>query len=119
MGVIGAAIGASEWTIKHNSSYYEEKIAALKDYASQLKGHLDNLNTYNSEVPQFWTDDENAAKYTAMIQIYITKVNNSISRINQMETTLDEIVADAKRSSQLVSGAVDEAKQFLDSLSSK
>ena len=51
--------------IKYSKAHYEKKISIMEEYAAQLDGHIQNLETLKEKLKNIW-DDENGLADTVL-----------------------------------------------------
>lgn len=71
-------------SIKYTKAQYLAIIADLEGYKAQLESHLDRMEDYQSQINQFW-DDENASTTYAALSTEIRQVR---SAMDNTENTL-------------------------------
>ena len=77
--------------IKYEKGIYQAKITELEGYHSQLGTHLTNLETFKSQIFNFW-EDERARKTARILVEEIRDVKKIMTQTSVSITNLKNIV---------------------------
>ena len=86
------------YILKYSAGTYQRKISALEGYYSQLVTHLEQLNTLQGQMKDFWDGSASSTEYMNLISDKINDLTNAGS-------TVDNIVSDVKDASKAATDA--------------
>lgn len=67
--------------INYAKKDYEAKITELESYNKLLEGHLTKMETYKSQIKEFWEDD-NAETTIEILQAVIVRTKRTMSQVD-------------------------------------
>ena len=70
------------YILKYSAGTYQRKISALEGYYSQLVTHLEQLNTLQGQMKDFWDGSASSAEYMNLISDKINEVKNRMEDCN-------------------------------------
>lgn len=105
---IGAKLGdhAQKLIINYTRDQYDGKIDQLMDCIKQLNTALTSLQTKQSEVKNFWSDD-NARRMTAQLEKQIHRVQISLTRAENLKQIYQDTMEELDMQKTRTSGALD------------
>ncbi len=115
---IGAKLGdhAQKLIINYTRDQYDGKIDQLMDCIKQLNTALTSLQTKQSEVKNFWSDD-NARRMTAQLEKQIHRVQISLTRAENLKQIYQDTMEELDMQKTRTSGALDTLESLLGNLS--
>lgn len=105
----------NEIVLKYNKSEYQSKINQLDALLTQLNSHLSNLQTYQTQLKEFWNDEE-AAKYSSLLTTQIIAVKNAIENTTKLRNEFADIVSDVGQKQSIVNTILGDASGLLKAL---
>ena len=69
------------YILKYSAGTYQRKISALEGYYSQLVTHLEQLNTLQGQMKDFWDGSASSTEYMNLISDKINEVKTYVKRL--------------------------------------
>lgn len=92
--------------IKYTRAHYEKKINIMEEYAAQLDGHIQNLESLKEKLKHSW-DDEQGLEYYRQINKLIQSCKNANNRIKSLRVVWLDAKGEMEKTAELVSETVD------------
>lgn len=102
--------------IKYSKAHYEKKISIMEEYAAQLDGHIQNLETLKEKLKNIW-DDENGLAYYTEINKLIQSCKNANNQIRRMRVIWMNSSEDMTKTEELITETADLLKAKVSALS--
>lgn len=106
----------AELIMKYQASEYEDKVTDLESYAERLNDHLEKLEGYQKEIPEFWTGRE-AEHYEELLTKYILACRDANERVADLKLMYSNAMEDMEQQSEavdsIISGLTDAAGLIL------
>ena len=82
------------YILKYSAGTYQRKISALEGYYSQLVTHLEQLNTLQGQMKDFWDSSASSAEYMNLISDKINEVKNRMEDCKNTNIQYQQVVDD-------------------------
>ena len=82
------------YILKYSAGTYQRKISALEGYYSQLVTHLEQLNTLQGQMKDFWDGSASSAEYMNLISDKINEVKNRMEDCKNTNIQYQQVVDD-------------------------
>ena len=98
------------YILKYSAGTYQRKISALEGYYSQLVTHLEQLNTLQGQMKDFWDGSASSAEYMNLISDKINEVKNRMEDCKNTNIQYQQVVDDMANAGSTVDNIVSDVK---------
>ena len=98
------------YILKYSAGTYQRKISALEGSYSQLVTHLEQLNTLQGQMKDFWDGSASSAEYMNLISDKINEVKNRMEDCKNTNIQYQQVVDDLTNAGSTVDNIVSDVK---------